>query len=176
MTRHHPLPAPIIAGDIACISLRSGGFAVVDVADLPLVSGFVWHHHRGAHTTYAASKQPDGRLLMHRVILGLTDASIPVDHRDLNGLNNRRSNLRISTKSVNGQNTPLRAGTKSGFKGVRWHNASSLWHAVITKDRRQHSLGYHKRAEDAARRYDAAAVELYGVDAMTNAKMGLLDD
>lgn len=56
---------------------------------------------------------------------------IGIDHRDLDGLNNRWSNLRLATKSQNGQNTRRRADNTSGFKGVAWDAGRGKWRADI---------------------------------------------
>ncbi|MCJ2112927.1 HNH endonuclease [Methylobacterium sp. E-025] len=79
-----------------------GLFAIVDDADLPLVVARSWYAHRakGSHTVYAKTSTPSGWVFMHHVIVGKRRGK-EVDHRDGNGLNNRRSNLRHVTHSVN---------------------------------------------------------------------------
>jgi len=49
---------------------------------------------------------------LHRVILGITDPTILVDHRDGNPLNNVRSNLRLATRAQNGSNLGAYAARK----------------------------------------------------------------
>ena len=60
-----------------------------------------------------------------------------VDHRDGNGLNNCRSNLRICRNVQNQWNKRKRANTASEFKGVTWHKATKKWRARITVDKKQ---------------------------------------
>lgn len=102
------------------IQLTQGMVAVIDTADLPLVHGYRWHVAKRKHTAYAAAWVPGTRrkVLMHRLLAGATDPSIEVDHHDGNGLNNRRSNLRSTTKSGNMHNLKKHRDGKSRFKGV----------------------------------------------------------
>ena len=79
-----------------------GLVAVVDDRDLPLVAGRKWYAHRvkGSLTVYAKTGTAKGHVFMHHLIVGRR-RGLEVDHRDGNGLNNRRSNLRHVTHAVN---------------------------------------------------------------------------
>lgn len=100
--------------------------------------------------------------------MGLEDPNIIIDHADLNGLNNQRSNLRICTKSQNASNRAVDKRTKSGYKGVSWHRQSSKWRAYITVNYRQKSLGLYDCPTTAAKAYDKAAIKLHGTFANLN--------
>src|SRR5271157_1434079 len=102
---------------------------------------------------------------MHRFVL---DVYSPVDHRDGNGLNNQRRNLRKATKSQNGQNRDKQANNTSGFKGVSWHSASNRWVAQITIDKKRTHLGLFVDKEKAACAYNKAAKLHYGSFAKLN--------
>jgi hypothetical protein len=81
-----------------------------------------------------------------------------VDHRNNNGLDNRRENLRIATKGQNVCNSiKTRRNTSSKFVGVSFDKRSGLWHAYITHCRKRKFLGYFKDETDAAHAYDVAA-------------------
>lgn len=101
-------------------------------------------------------------VMMHNFISGYRST----DHRDRNGLNNQRANLRAATTAQNSRNTGLRANNSSGFKGV--HATRGRWRAVLRVDGRRHHLGYFATAEAAGRAYDAAAVDLCGEFAWLN--------
>jgi hypothetical protein len=104
---------------------------------------------------------------MHRQIMDPPKGKI-VDHIDGNQANNCRANLRICTRRENGCNRSKPVGTTSRFKGVSWHKATGKWAATIHFKRRAFWLGYFDDEAEAARAYDAKAVELFGEFARLN--------
>lgn len=163
---------PIIDGEVAKIPLTQGEFAIIDLADLPLVAPYAWRVERGPRTSYAVSTVRRQHLSMHRLIAA-PPRELDVDHRDLNGLNNRRANFRPCTRGQNSQRRVSRKGA-SPFKGVALHRHSGLFHATINVDGRQISLGYHPTERACAEAYDAGAVTHFGEFALTNKELGLL--
>ncbi len=103
---------------------------------------------------------------MHRVIMGITDLDIEVDHRDGNGLNNRRDNLRVATPTNNQQNRKY-SWASSGMKGVQLLK-SGKYTAGIRYMKKQIHLGTFQTLEDAARAYNTKASELFGEFAHLN--------
>jgi AP2 domain len=136
----------------------AGRVALVDDADWPLMARHSWHVVEGVlanpgHTPYGPyARNPDG-VFMHTLITGAPRT----DHRDGNGLNNQRANLRPATRA-----------STSGYKGVTYDRQTGRWKAQIKVDYRNIHLGRHPTAEDAALAYDAAARELHGVFARLN--------
>jgi hypothetical protein len=101
----------------------------------------------------------------------IDDPTVEVDHRDGNGLNNRRrSNLRVCSHSQNGANQKKHKNNTSGFKGVVLYkdNRSRPWCARIKVEGRHIYLGYFATPDEAAKAYDAAAIRLHGEFARTN--------
>lgn len=96
-----------------------------------------------------------------------------VDHISGDGLDNRRSNLRIATHRQNGQNRRVSSNNLSGLKGVRRRKGTPYWQAAIyangTEKRRNARSAIH-----AAHLYDEMAIAAYGEFAMTNASLGLI--
>jgi hypothetical protein len=90
-----------------------------------------------------------------------------VDHRDGNPLNNRFSNLRLSSHSNNVANQSRKQSNTSGFKGVHRDRRRGKWIAQIKKDGRQYRLGRFATPEDAHAAYVAKARELFGEFART---------
>lgn len=100
-----------------------------------------------------------------------------VDHKNHNGLDNRRENLRVATRQQQMWNTRTHHDTASGFKGVLYRhdlapgnvrNTRRLWMAYIRMNGKRQSLGHYEDPESAARAHDAAARELHGEFAYLN--------
>jgi hypothetical protein len=95
---------------------------------------------------------------LHRLLLGFPKNE--VDHKDGDGLNNRRSNLRKATKSQNQHNRKVNKASSSGCKGV-FPNGNK-WEAGIGINGRRKYLGLFSSIAEAAIAYDAAAEKHYG--------------
>lgn len=112
-------------------------------------------------------RRSDNRyLFMHRVITS-AQPGMDVDHINGNGLDNRKINLRVCTRSQNLQNKPRRPGT-SRFKGVYWNTRDLVWRAYISVNRSVTSLGQFRDEVEAAKTYDAAALKHFGPQARLN--------
>lgn len=117
------------------IPLTRGMTAVVDAADYALVSGMKWYAYPDRNYFYAGSRAKDGsRIRMHRLIMDAKKGEI-VDHRDEDGLNNRRKNLRKVTNSHNLHNCRRTA------KGCSWDERTKRWKARIMVNRKEVWLG-----------------------------------
>jgi len=165
----------IAAASCRLIPLRGGGFAVVDAADWPALSPFVWRlHPRGyaAREYRVSGRRGPVTVLMHRELM----RPLPheeVDHVNRDPLDNRRENLRVCSKSQNQGNSRKRVSycgepPTSRYKGVSWHRAGGKWSATITIDRRQHWLGLYESEIEAAWAYDRAAAAVFGPFALVN--------
>ena len=89
-----------------------------------------------------------------------------IDHRDLDGANNRWKNLREATHGQNGANKNVTSRNKTGFKGVQ--NYGNKFSAHITHRGQQTKLGVFSLPEEAAKAYDAAAIKFHGEFARLN--------
>ena len=89
-------------------------------------------------------------VLMHRYIMNASNDMI-IDH--IGGSetihDNRKSNLRIATRSENSRNHKLYGHNKSGVTGVYWDSQIQRWVAVVTSHGVQIRLGSYKNKEDA---------------------------
>lgn len=145
-----------------------GMFAQVDDADFAYLNQWKWAAEKRNRTFYATRGVRIGArrsvVRMHRAIMG---GSANVDHRDGNGLNNQRSNLRFASVSQNGANTTKSRG-RSRFKGVCWAANSRAWVATIRFEGKSTNLGYYDREEAAALAYNIAALERHGEFAKIN--------
>lgn len=156
------------------IPLSQGKFAAVDDEDFEWLSQWKWWYMQGyaTRTTLSGSRKTKrtwDRVLMHRLIVDAPEG-VDVDHRDLDGLNNQRSNLRTASRTQNTQNRGKFAKREctSRFKGVCRRPENGRWRAYIRVHGRMNHLGTYTSEEDAARAYDAAAKEYFGEFARTN--------
>jgi hypothetical protein len=154
------------------IPLTRGLVAIVDVEDYPRVSQYKWSASKSKNTFYAIRNIPDNgwtSLSMHRFILGLGYGDKRItDHINRNGLDNRRSNLRIADSFLNAYNCKMQSSNTSGYRGVCWHNKTKRWWAYFKFERKIISCGYHKTPEDAAVAHDIKSREYWGRNAMVN--------
>jgi hypothetical protein len=102
---------------------------------------------------------------MHRWLLG--NPPCKVDHRDHNGLNNVRSNLRLCDNAGNAQNR-RKGKSKSGLIGVYFEASTGKWVAEITDNYRLWKIGRYDTREEAARMRDYAALICHGEFAVLN--------
>ncbi len=150
-------------GDIKRIPLGHGRYALVDAVDYEWLNRSRWHWLNG----YAARRERGRRIFMHRQIMQ-APRGVPVDHLDGSRAHNYRSNLRLCTRAENACNTAKRPGGSSQFKGVYFHRQTGKWHASIEFKGQHIYLGLFADEGEAARAYDRAAVERFGVFARPN--------
>jgi hypothetical protein len=156
------------------IQLTQGKVTLVDDEDFEMLNSFNWYAHKHRSTFYARrNDHSNGRhknVKMHRLILGITDPNIIIDHRDTNGLNNQRSNLRVCSNSQNQANRPKRKHSVSVYKGVTTGQTKrkETWRAQIKKGDKVIGLGSFNTQEEAAKAYDKAAIEVHGEFANLN--------
>lgn len=154
------------------IPLSKEKVALISPEDAERVLAFKWCYHgegyaaRGVHF-YVDGKRHTRIILLHRFIANAPDG-YDVDHRDGNGLDCRRHNLRVATRVQNIANSGPRAGKSSQYKGVQFIKKTGRWRATIGKEGRTIYLGMFDCESDAALAYDAAAFAAWGEFAYLN--------
>lgn len=162
-------------GDVRCIVLTQGYTAIVDAEIYEWVSAVKWFADVKPRSVYAkTSFKIDGKqhsMRMHRLVLGILDSSIDIDHINHNGLDNRRSNLRSFTRLASVANQANRRpleGCTSIYKGVGWNKEEGRWRARIALGPVRTTLGFFDEEADAAKAYDEAACDIFGSAAYLN--------
>ncbi len=158
---------------MAYIQLTQGKKAIVDAEDLAELSQYNWQFHKKgyAYTTIYLGKIGDKyrgtTIKMHRL---LTSCPVDkqVDHKNGNGLDNRKSNLRICTATQNSYNRKVHKNNKSGYKGVGTQK-NDYYVEIGFKGKRIY-LGRYKDPVEAAKVYDKAAKKYHGEFARLNFK------
>lgn len=160
-------------GEHGFLGLTKGFVAFISPHRVQEVAQYRWAALVASCHIYAISAVRGRSTPLHRYLTKAPDGLV-VDHRDGESLNNRDDNLRLCTQSQNKGNTrhafgevPLRGVSK---RRGRFEAKISLG----TLGRRH--LGIFDCPIDAARAYDAAALERFGPFAATNAALGLLPE
>lgn len=138
-----------------------------DKVDHELISKYTWCVVPNRETFYAMSRIKLGykkykTIRMHQLII----KGSKVDHRNGNGLDNRRLNLRAATTQQNNFNVGLTKRNKSGFKGVYMYRNRYI--ACIRKSGKLIHGGSFKNVIDAAKRYNELALIHHGEFAWLN--------
>lgn len=161
------------------VPLSQGMVALVDDADYEQVMAHTWSAHLEGTAYYAVTmvphpdggQTPSGRdrrktLSMHRLLLGSKLAEI--DHKDGNGLNNQRNNLREATRTQNARNRKSVTGSSSQCVGVSFVTRTQKWQAQIKVGSKNFYLGQYATEQEAAEARDRAAVKFHGQFAKLN--------
>lgn len=153
------------------IPLTKGKVALIDDVDYERVAQHSWCAivNPRTRTVYAQSRIDYIAEHMH-VFIMQPHVGVMVDHRDHDGLNNQRHNLRVCTQSQNMGNSRIQrtVGKTSQYKGVSYAKREGRWRAYIKKDYIYYGLGYYRDEESAALAYNKAAIEMFGEFALTN--------
>lgn len=161
------------------IVLKDGKKALVDDEDFEKLNKYSWRSYYDGWNWYARRSTTVNKkcitILMHRDILGIINRNVYVDHKDRNGLNNQKCNLRPSSpsenkKNVKGRGTSKFLGvslktTKYNYKTKSGEERLSIykrWEARIQHNKKQISIGFFNTETEAALAYDIKAKELHG--------------
>lgn len=142
---------PIIWGDYATVALTRSMVAVIDARDVPLIGLRFWFAvpaNGNVEKCYARTENRSGPLSMHNFILPSPSPDLFVDHISRDGLDNRRCNLRLATKSENNRNRETAVVSASGYRGV--YPRKGKFRAAVSLDHRKRWLGTFETAEEAA--------------------------
>lgn len=151
------------------IELTQGRLALVDDEDYDFLMQWRWYAANYHNYYYAVTEKKGIQMKMHRLILN-PPPHLKIDHKDNNGLNNQRSNLRLCTSSQNSMNTKKCIDGRSRYKGVWLVNeqGKARIRAAIRVNGILISLGSHKTEIEAAMAYNNAASLFFGPFAKLN--------
>jgi hypothetical protein len=127
---------------------------LIDIEDAALVKTFpnTWRAQwdESSKTYYVVGRQKGKATLIHRLIMD-APAGVEVDHGNHDGLDNRRQNLTLVTRSQNALNRKgARANSSSGVRGVYWHKLMKQWRATVRlPDGKRHEIGGFSSVEEA---------------------------
>jgi len=117
----------------------------------------LWYAHRMVWS--GSSYEPQS---VHVFILGAPPEGMEIDHKNRNGLDNRRANIRFATRQQNLANQGIGKLNTSGYRGVIWNKDTQRWRCSIFIDKKRKYLGFFDEAEEAARAFDEEAKKHHG--------------
>jgi hypothetical protein len=133
--------------------ISQGQQMVIDKSDLGFVENFSWSAESYNGTFYVKTNvRKNGKWTtakLHRLLLNAKPNEF-VDHINGNPLDNRRSNLRIVTRSQNIANSKVRKDSTSGYKGISWNKSLKKWMSYIDSNKKRIHLGYYNNIADAS--------------------------
>jgi hypothetical protein len=146
----------------AWVELTQEKRALIDQEDIPLVAPYRWYAKKASKDVFYAcrsKKNEKGEFRcwpMHRDIAGMDTytTSTQLDHINRDGLDNRRSNLRLANGTVQKLNQTLRRDNTSGGNGVHLRPWGE-WQARIAIAGKRVSLGHFKTYGEARQCYNA---------------------
>lgn len=154
------------------IKLTKGKVALVDDDIYDYLMQWKWYCDSNGYAVRneryitASGERKRNTIYMHRVIMNALSGT-DVDHRWGDKLDNQRSSLRVCTRSQN-QANKFQSNNTSGFKGVTWEKRDKKWRAYISFNRRKIHLGLFNDKIEAAKVYNAAAIQYQGEFAVLN--------
>lgn len=137
----------IIYDDHAQIVLKNRqhedvGHAIIDLDDVNKCKQYHWYMRKTSRTNYAMTTVAgNSKMFLHRYIMDY-DGKDDVDHINRNGLDNRKSNLRIVDHKTNMRNQ------SSDRKGI-WKTPNGRYRASITVNYKTVYLGIFDTYEEA---------------------------
>lgn len=141
---------------------RKGLLAKVDDDVFAVVSVYRWSPCTPYKVTYAVRRwQDNGKCrsqYLHTLIMGIKG----IDHRNGDGLDCRRSNMRVASETQNRANYGPHFDNPSGARGVSWNKRKNRWQARITCAGKHHWLGLFHDKGEAIKAYNEAAENLFG--------------
>lgn len=151
------------------ITLTRGHVAVVDDDDFYKFGQMKWGvGSRSDGKSFYARRSEIGAggkkrcIYLHRAICG-DPVGMVVDHRDGDGLNCCKHNLRVCSQLQNVQNRlGATAKSKSGIRGVSFRRETGKWNAFITINKRHIYLGSFGDKVSAANAYAEANKKHFG--------------
>lgn len=151
ITRNDPQRIEVF-GDMAHVYFRDRNnnyynYFIIDIEDINKTKEHIWRMSNTGYATTDTKDETRGHLRYHNFILNRDykgEKYIIVDHINGDKLDNRKINLRITTRRNNQRNTGIRASNNSGVTGVRWKKNENCYVSEITINGMTRYLGRSK--------------------------------
>ena len=137
-----------------------------DLEDYDLIKDYCWHYTQKGYLE-ATNAETRKAIKLHRLVMGVTDPKVEVDHKKHptiyeHKIDNRKSNLEIVNQSQNSMNRSLAKNNTSGIVGVSWSKLEQKWKAYIKINQQMIHLGTFTDKEDAIVARKNAELKYFG--------------
>lgn len=148
------------------ITAFDGAPFLVDNEDVARLSGYIWKSVFGSRRLHYAYTTINHKVAyLHRLVIGAQPGQY-VDHINRDATDNRKSNLRITTQSINIANGGMWSNNSTGFRGVtRYRNG---WKAQVKYHQCNIQSNRLASPTEAALLRDALTIRLFGFDVFLN--------
>lgn len=143
---------------------KNGTIFLFDKEDYEKISQYMWTNTAGGYII-AYYNDADGNkkhIMLHRLVMGVTDSDVYVDHIHHNLADNRKSELRVVSRGENNCNKQLSKANTSGNTGVTFDKRSQKWRAYIAINHERMWLGYFSTKEEAIKAREEAEKRYFG--------------
>jgi hypothetical protein len=169
--RNHLTPNNFIIKETTCLiecynnRCEVTGYAEIDLDDVERCKQHKW---RILGKYVVTGRQPNQVFLHNFILSRKSDNLLPNDHKDRNGLNNTKDNLRIATKSQNAHNVGPCKTSSTGYRGVVYDKINKKYKVEFIHLGKRIHIGRYKQIRDAIIAYNEAVLERYGEFAYQN--------
>jgi hypothetical protein len=148
---------------IKFIELTQGQYAIVDEYNFEYLNKYTWcvrnYYKNRFHAIRRKGPRINSKIIpMHRMAYGDVPEGYILDHINRDGLDNRRSNLRIATYPQNCANTSKKL--KGYFLDKR--NPINKYVSTIREDGKCKYIGYFATKKDAVEAYNKERMRIFG--------------
>lgn len=157
-----------LSGEYGICYFNNGGNFIFDLEDYDKIKDYTWSCRPGGYA--GSTKKTNGKhktYNAYRIIMGVEDTNLEVDHINGNKWDNRKANLRIVSHADNMKNRKLNKNNKSGYTGVK-ETRCGTWNAQIFCDGKYIGLGTYKTKEEAVAARKAGEEKYFGKFAHQN--------
>lgn len=155
--------------DVVTVFCTTGHF-ICDLDDWQNHKHLTWHLDVGGYayskilSKMVKGKRTQSNLLFHKSITGYKVC----DHINRIRHDNRKLNLRLATRTENGQNKSVQSNSKSGYKGVYAYGNKTKWSAAIKVNGKHVKINSFPTKYEAALAYNMLAKHYFGDFAYLN--------
>lgn len=152
------------------ISISKGFKAIIDDEDYFKIVQYNWHYSNGYARRGLSWSRNSGLKRQYKPMQNEIlecPIGLEIDHINHNRLDNRKSNLRIATRSQNIINRKSYNITRN----IRKESKYEAYYCYLTVNKKTITIGSFKTPHQASLAYDLWAKDIYGEFAITNNKI-----